>query len=132
MNGTSVINFHHFFPTDFNCCYIKYRRDAGYEDLESGERFYASVGQHLGKPPAEYDDLESLHYALLSIADVQLPWLNLTTRPEIGEKKLRTKQVEVIVKQLVRSTERTFSLFHHLVTGTVLPNKISRTRRIMF
>ena len=41
---------------------------------------YASVHAHLGRAPARRDDLESLAYTLLFLADGSLPWQGFQAR----------------------------------------------------
>lgn len=57
--------------------------------------YYGSIAMHFGWPLAESDDLQSLYYVLLTLADVRLPWLNLTSDKEVVLHKLRFAEVEV-------------------------------------
>lgn len=57
--------------------------------------YYGAVAMHFGWPLTESDDLQSLYYVLLTLADVSLPWLNYTSDREVVLHKLRTDEVEV-------------------------------------
>lgn len=50
---------------------------------------FKSIPAHLGKPPIECDDLESLFYSMLATAGVELPWKDYKTSKEMLEYKLR-------------------------------------------
>lgn len=54
-----------------------------------GSRWFRSIAVHLGESPAEYDDMESLFYAMLELADVELPWRKLVSKTQILESKQR-------------------------------------------
>lgn len=58
-------------------------------------RHYGSIAAHRHGPFIEADDFESLFYTLLTLADVSLPWLNLTSHNQILEQKLDFQKVEV-------------------------------------
>lgn len=58
---------------------------------------FKSIPAHLGKPPVEYDDLESLFYSMLVTAGVELPWQDYRTSKEMLEYKLRFTEILVII-----------------------------------
>lgn len=57
--------------------------------------YYGAVNMHFGWPLSEGDDLESVYYVLLTLANVRLPWLNYTADKEVVLHKLRISEVEV-------------------------------------
>lgn len=61
----------------------------------SGSRLFRSITLHLGETPAEYDDIQSLFYGMLLMADVELPWMKFKTEKEILEYKQRIDDVKV-------------------------------------
>lgn len=44
----------------------------------------------MGASPAEYDDMQSLFYTMLVLADVELPWSKLVSKKQILESKLHS------------------------------------------
>lgn len=76
---------HKTFHTDFNQCDERVLRNPP----NRGNPFYMSIAVHMGQSPAEYDDMQSLFYTMLVLADVELPWRNLSLRREIMEYKQR-------------------------------------------
>lgn len=57
--------------------------------------YYGAVAMHFGWPLTESDDLQSLYYVLLTLADVRLPWLDYVSDREVVMHKLRLQEVEV-------------------------------------
>ncbi|XP_037045820.1 casein kinase I-like [Bradysia coprophila] len=74
------------FLSDFNQCDLRALRNRP----NRGNPYFMSIAVHMGESPAEYDDLQSLFYTMLVLADVELPWRNLIDRKEIMESKQRT------------------------------------------
>lgn len=48
-----------------------------------------SIAVLLGASPAEYDDMQSLFYAMLQMGDVELPWHRLVSKAQILKSKQR-------------------------------------------
>lgn len=83
--------------TDFNQCDERALRNRP----NRGNPFYMSIAVHMGQSPAEYDDMESLFYTMLVLADVELPWIHLILRKHVMEYKQRIKGE---VRQLILNT----------------------------
>lgn len=86
------------FHTDFNQCDERALRNRP----NRGNPFYMSIAVHMGQSPAEYDDMQSLFYTMLVLADVELPWRHLILRKQIMEYKQRIKGE---VSQLIINTK---------------------------
>lgn len=81
-----------FIPfSDFNLCDIK----ASDDHKHVASMYYGAVAMHFGLPLTESDDLQSLYYVLLTLADVRLPWLGFTSDRDVVMHKLRSQEVEV-------------------------------------
>lgn len=76
--------YQHYFVVDFNQCDLKALQNRP----NRGNPYFMSVAVHMGASPTEYDDLQSLFYTMLVLADVELPWGDLTDRQEM----MRCKQ----------------------------------------
>lgn len=81
-----------------NCLCLDFNqgdKKAAQNPPSSGSRYFRSIALHLGEPPAEYDDMQSLFYSMLLMADVELPWMKLKAENEILEYKQRIADVKV-------------------------------------
>lgn len=77
-------------------CFLDYNQCAqkAFQSLPNyGSPWYMPIGVHLDRSPAEYQDMESLLYAMLVLADVELPWNNLPFDQLLGAKQRVTGDV---------------------------------------
>lgn len=96
--------------------------------------YYGSVAMHFGWPLTESDDLQSLYYVLLTLADVRLPWLDYTSDREVVMHKLRFQEVEVNLENKNFRSNFKFQCILYFVlssflTGSNKPSQISGSNR---